>query len=174
MSDTAGRLPIGAVAERSGMTASRVRYYERRGLIDPPERASGKRRYTPRVLRRLAIIDAAQRVGFSLAEIKDLLGSRGGPAHERLRLLALQKLPEIEALILRATTVQQLLRFCGDCRCHSIDECRLLDERTALLDHRALRPTTATNPRQASERDRPRSIRDRGLQTPSPTTTETP
>ena len=139
MPDTARRLSIGEVADRSGMAASRIRYYETRGLIDPPERSSGKRRYRARVLRRLAIIEAAQRVGFSLDEIRDLLGSRRGPAHERLRRLALRKLPEIDGLIARATTVQQLLQFCGDCRCRSIDECRLLEERTKLLDHRALR-----------------------------------
>jgi MerR family redox-sensitive transcriptional activator SoxR len=138
MPDTARRLSIGEVAERSGMAASRIRYYETRGLIDPPERFSGKRRYPPWILRRLAIIDAAQRVGFSLEEIRDLLGSRDGPAHERLRRLALRKLPEIDRLIVRATAVQQLLQFCGDCRCKSIDECRLLEERTRLLDHRAL------------------------------------
>jgi MerR family redox-sensitive transcriptional activator SoxR len=138
MRDAATRLSIGQAADRSGMTASRIRYYETRGLLDAPERSSGKRRYPPRVLRRLAIIEAAQRVGFSLDEIHDLLGSRKGPAHERLRRLALRKLPEIDALILRATTVQQLLQFCGECTCGSIDECRLLEERTQLLDHRAL------------------------------------
>ncbi len=138
MPDTARRLAIGEVAERSGMAASRIRPYETRELLDPPERASGKRRYPPRILRRLAIIDAAQRVGSSLEEIRDLLGSRDGPAHERLRRLALRKLPEIDQLIARATTVQQLLQFCGDCRCTSIDECRLLEERTRLLDNRAL------------------------------------
>lgn len=121
------RLSIGEVAERSGMSASRIRYYERRGLIAPPERASGKRAYTPRVLRRLAIIDAAQRVGFSLDEIGDLLDSRDRPAHERLRRLALRKLPEVEAVIRRATTVAQLLQFCGGCTCRSIDECPLLE-----------------------------------------------
>jgi len=140
MTEAVKRLSIGEVAHRSGMTASRLRYYETRGLISPPERTAGKRRYEPRVLQRLVIIDAAQRVGFSLDEIKDLLGSRGGPAHERLRRLALRKLPEIDALIHRATTVQQLLQFCGDCLCNSIDECRLLEERANLLDHRSLRP----------------------------------
>jgi MerR family redox-sensitive transcriptional activator SoxR len=127
------------------MSASRLRYYERRGLIDPPPRHAGKRRYHPRVLRRLAIIDAAQQVGFSLGEIKDLLGSRHGPAHERLRRLALHKRPEIDELIARATAVQALPRFCGDCHCRSIDQCKLLEERTTLLDHRALRPSTATS-----------------------------
>jgi MerR family redox-sensitive transcriptional activator SoxR len=141
MPDAGRRLSIGEAAERSGMNASRIRYYETRGLIDPPERHSGKRRYSPRALRRLAIIDAAQRVGFSLEEIRDLLGSRDGPAHERLRRLALRKLPEIDELIVRATAVQQLLQFCGACRCKSIDECRLLEERTRLLDQRAIQPS---------------------------------
>src|ERR1035438_7329378 len=105
MPDVARRLSIGEVADRSGMAASRIRYYETRGLIDPPERTSGKRRYALRVLRRLAIIDAAQHVGFSLDEICDLLGSRDGPAHERLRRLALRKLPEIDELIDPPNTV---------------------------------------------------------------------
>jgi DNA-binding transcriptional MerR regulator len=144
MATTDHRLAIGALARQAGMTTSRLRYYEHRGLIDAPDRHAGKRRYQPTVLRRLAIIDAAQRVGFSLDEIKDLLGSRGGPAHERLRELALHKLPEIDRLIHRATAVQALLRYCGDCRCRSIDECKLLEERTVLLDHRTLRRDTAT------------------------------
>lgn len=144
MAATDHRLSIGELAHRAGMTTSRLRYYERRGLINPPDRHAGKRRYQPTVLRRLAIIDAAQRVGFSLDEIKDLLGSRGGPAHERLRRLALHKLPEIDQLIQRASTVQTLLRYCGDCHCHSIDECMLLEERATLLDHRALRPHSKT------------------------------
>jgi DNA-binding transcriptional MerR regulator len=140
MPDASNGLPIGEIAHRAGMSTSRLRYYERRQLLDRPDRAGGKRRYHPRVLRRLTIIDAAQRVGFSLADIHDLLGSRDAPAHERLRRLALHKLPEIDQLIDRATTVQQLLKFCGDCHCKSIDECKLLEEHTALLDHRTLRP----------------------------------
>ena len=76
MSEDGKQLAIGAVAERSGMSTSRIRYYEARGLLPAPERVSGKRRYRSGVLRRLAIIDAAQRVGFGLDEIRDLLGSR--------------------------------------------------------------------------------------------------
>jgi MerR family transcriptional regulator, redox-sensitive transcriptional activator SoxR len=150
VASAARRLSIGQVAERAGMSASRIRYYEARGLIDPPERSSGKRRYGQPVLRRLAIIDAAQRVGFSLQEISDLLGSRDAPAHERLRRLALRKLPEIDALLLRAATVRQLLQYCGDCTCSSIDECRLLDERTLSSEHSHLSqnppPTSGSTP----------------------------
>ena len=142
MSDAARELAIGEVAERAGMTASRIRYYEMRGLIPEPERAAGKRRYTDDVFRRLAIIDAAQRVGFALDEIRDLLGSRDQPAHERLRQLATLKLPELDDLIARATSVRQLLKMCSSCDCESIDACRMFDDR--VLPLREYTAATAT------------------------------
>jgi MerR family transcriptional regulator, redox-sensitive transcriptional activator SoxR len=127
MSEDGKQLAIGEVAEQAGMRASRIRYYESRGLLPAPERVSGKRRYGPDVLRRLAIIDAAQRVGFGLEEIGDLLGSRDELAHERLRVLALAKLPELDQLIDRAMSVRRLLEVCSECDCESIDVCRLFD-----------------------------------------------
>jgi MerR family transcriptional regulator, redox-sensitive transcriptional activator SoxR len=127
MSGDGKQLAIGEVAERAGMTASRIRYYEARGLLPEPDRVSGKRRYGSDVLRRLAIIDAAQRVGFGLDEIRDLLGSRDELAHERLRRLALAKLPELDQLIDRATSVRRLLEICSKCDCKSIDVCRMFD-----------------------------------------------
>src|SRR6476646_7613866 len=133
------QMPIGEVAERAGMSTSRIRYYEARGLLPEPERAVGKRRYGDDVFRRLAIIDAAQRVGFTLEEIRDLLGSRDELAHERLRQLALLKLPELDDLIARATSVRRLLKICSQCNCESIDVCRMFDERVL-----PLRGSTAT------------------------------
>lgn len=123
------QLAIGGVAGRAGMSASRIRYYEARGLLREPERSAGKRRYTEDVFRRLAIIDAAQRVGFTLEEIRDLLGSRDQPAHEKLRQLAVMKLPELDDLIARATSVRRVLKMCSNCACESIDVCRMFDER---------------------------------------------
>src|ERR1700761_591293 len=134
----ARQMAIGEVAERAGMSTSRIRYYEARGLLPEPERAAGKRRYTDEVFRRLAIIDAAQRVGFTLEEIRDLLGSRDQPAHERLRQLAMLKLPELDELIARATSVRRVLKICSRCDCESIDVCRMFDERVLpLRDHAA-------------------------------------
>jgi len=121
-------LAIGEVAEQAGMSVSRIRYYESCGVLAEPERRSGKRRYTPDVLTQLQIIDAAQRVGFSLEEIRDLVWGRANPAHERLRRLAIRKLPEIDDLIARATAVRHLLDICSTCECETIAECRLLDE----------------------------------------------
>lgn len=133
MSEVEGQLAIGEVAQRAGMSASRIRYYEARGLIAEPERAAGKRRYGEEVLRRLAIIDAAQRVGFTLEEIRHLLGSRDEVAHERLRQLALLKLPQLDDLIARATSVRRVLKMCSRCDCESIDVCRMFDERALSL-----------------------------------------
>src|SRR5437764_778412 len=117
-------MAIGEVAERAGMRTSRIRYYEARGLLSEPERTGGKRRYGEDVFRRLAIVDAAQRVGFTLEEIRDLLGSRDDLAHERVRQLALLKLPELDDLIARASSVRRVLKICSRCNCESIDVCR--------------------------------------------------
>ena len=137
-----GQLAIGEVAERAGMSTSRIRYYERRRLLPEPERFAGKRRYTKDVFRRLAIIDAAQRVGFTLEEIRDLLGSRDEPAHERLRQLAVLKLPELDDLIARATSVRRVLKMCSKCNCESIDVCHMFDDR--VLPLREHTPAAAT------------------------------
>jgi DNA-binding transcriptional MerR regulator len=138
LSEAVGQLAIGEVAKRAGMSASRIRFYEARGLLPVPERLAGKRRYNEDVLRRLAIIDAAQRVGFRLEEIRDLFGSRDQPAHERLRELATLKVPELDDLIARATSVRRLLKICSKCSCESIDVCRMFDDRVLpLRDHTA-------------------------------------
>jgi MerR family redox-sensitive transcriptional activator SoxR len=143
LSDVVRQLAIGEVAERAGMSTSRIRYYEARGLLPEPERAAGKRRYTEEVFRRLAIIDAAQRVGFTLEEIRDLLGSRDQPAHERLRQLAMLKLPELDDLIARATSVRRALKMCSKCNCESIDVCRMFDDRV-LAFRQNVAPTATT------------------------------
>jgi MerR family transcriptional regulator, redox-sensitive transcriptional activator SoxR len=130
------RLTIGQVAERAGTSASRIRYYEARGVLPEPERVAGKRRYDDDVLRRLAIVDAAQRVGFALDEIRDLLGSRDEPAPERMRRLARLKLPELDELIERAVSVRRLLEICSNCSCESIDVCRMFGEHDDLTSTR--------------------------------------
>jgi DNA-binding transcriptional MerR regulator len=142
-------MPIGEVAERAGMSASRIRFYEARGLLPVAERSAGKRRYAEEVFRRLAIIDAAQRVGFSLEEIRDLLGSRDELAHERLRQLALLKLPELDDLIARATSVRRVLTICSRCSCESIAVCRMFDERVLPLRENSARSSARRSKRGA-------------------------
>jgi MerR family redox-sensitive transcriptional activator SoxR len=137
-------LSIGDVAAQAGVRASRIRYYESIGIFPVPDRVSGKRRYRPDMLRRLSVITAAQRIGFTLDEIRELVGSDRRPAHERLRALAIHKLPEIEELIERATTIRQLLITCAGCDCDSLNECRILDDSNQQLpEPQAARPIAA-------------------------------
>jgi MerR family redox-sensitive transcriptional activator SoxR len=63
-------LTIGQVAAQADVRTSAIRYYEDVGVLPTPERVGGRRRYTVDVLRRLAIIDVAQRAGFTLDEIR--------------------------------------------------------------------------------------------------------
>jgi MerR family redox-sensitive transcriptional activator SoxR len=90
---------IGEVARRAGVRVSRIRYYEEVGVLPEAERVSGQRRYDDRVLRRLAVIDVAQRAGLSLDEIRALLEHGDDPMSARLRELAGRRLPEVDALI---------------------------------------------------------------------------
>lgn len=122
------RLTIGEVSRRSGVKATTLRYYESLGVLPEPERVSGQRRYTVDVLRRLAIVDVAQRAGFSLEEIAELFAAADAPAYEQLRALAERKLPAIENLIARAQAVHRWLEVASACECQTLDVCGLFDD----------------------------------------------
>lgn len=68
-------LTIGELSHRSGVAASALRFYEQVGLLDAERTASNQRRYARHMLRRIAFIRAAQRVGLSLDEIRTALAS---------------------------------------------------------------------------------------------------
>ena len=124
---------IGEVAKRAGVRVSLIRYYEDVGLLSQPERVSGQRRYVDSVLRRLAVIDVAQRAGLSLEEIRELVEHGNDPMSARLRELADRRLPEIDALIERAQRVRQWLQAAQSCSCQAIDDCKLFDDDAAPL-----------------------------------------
>lgn len=105
-------LTIGEAARRAGLRTSALRFYEAKGLLPPPPRAGGARRYHPTVLRRLALIDVAKRAGFTLAEIRELLDGfdDAAPGSIRWRAMAARKLRQVEDTIQGARTMQRLLR----------------------------------------------------------------
>ena len=119
---------IGDVAAIAGVRTSQIRYYEDIGLLPEPTRVSGQRRYDATVLRRLSVIDVAQRAGLSLDEIRELVDHGNDPMSDRLRALAAQRLPEIDALIERATQVRAWLDAATSCGCERIDDCALFDD----------------------------------------------
>src|SRR5262249_53920342 len=101
-------LSIGAVARQAGLRPSAIRYYERLGLLPAPGRVGGRRRYGPDVLTRLAVISFARASGFTLREVRRLLG--GKPYSLQLRRLARAKILELDGVIERAHAMQALLR----------------------------------------------------------------
>ena len=128
MSTEQAQMRIGQVAQQAGVRVSLIRYYEDIGLLPEPERVSGQRRYDETVLRRLAVIDVAQRAGLMLDEIKELVEHGNDPMSARLRELADRRLPEIDALIDRAQRVRSWLQEATSCGCQRIDDCALFDD----------------------------------------------
>ena len=108
-------MKIGELAQMSGLSASRIRFYEAQGLIRQVQRqANGYRRYPPQVLQTLQIIQCAQQAGFSLEELKQLLPDTvtGAFKHDELLLSLRRKIEQIEAMQLHlAQTKAHLLEL---------------------------------------------------------------
>ena len=125
-------MSIGEVARSAGVRPSALRYYEGVGLLPPPERANGRRRYDGELLRevldRLEVVRLAQQAGFTISEIRTLLDgfSEDTPPSERWRLLAQDKLPEVEVLLERALGMKDLLERGLRCECLRLEECSLV------------------------------------------------
>lgn len=118
-------MTIGEVARRAGVRPSALRYYESVGVLPAPERVNGRRRYGDEVLELLAVVRAARRAGFSIAEVRKLLHgfSEGTPPSERWRWLAREKLPDVEATIERSLGMKVLLEQGLRCECSRIEDC---------------------------------------------------
>ncbi len=114
------------VARQVRLRTSAIRYYERVGLLPPALRVGGQRRYDSTVLYRLAIIQRARELGFTLTEIRRLFFGFGDVtrASERWRALSAKKLAELEHLMEGIKAVQSLLRkLMTKCRCDTLDQC---------------------------------------------------
>src|SRR3984893_802830 len=120
------QLTISQVTRQIRLRPSAIRYYERIGLLPPAERLSGQRRYDPTVLYRLAIIQRARQLGFTLTEIRHLFfGFRDiTRASERWRTLSQRKLAELDHLMDGIKTVRGVLtKLMAKCRCETLDQC---------------------------------------------------
>jgi MerR family redox-sensitive transcriptional activator SoxR len=118
-------LRIGEVARAAGLRASAIRYYEERGLVRPAGRRGGARVYDADILDRLAVIELAKSAGFSLAEIRRLLGgfSRRSGAGKRWRTLAEAKRPQLTRRMEEARRMLRLLDTLADCECPTLEDC---------------------------------------------------
>ena len=121
-------LTIGEIARRSGVAASALRFYEERGLIASERAGSGHRRFRRSVLRRIAFIVFAQRIGLTLdeigAELAKLPGDRT-PTREDWSRLSGTWLARIDQRIAELQRLRDGLTGCIGCGCLSIDRCQM-------------------------------------------------
>jgi MerR family redox-sensitive transcriptional activator SoxR len=121
-------LTIGETARRSGVAASALRFYEERGLIASERAGSGHRRYPRPVLRRIAFIVFAQRVGLSLEEIGAELAKlppHGVPRRRDWSRLSATWTRRIDERIAELERLRAGLTECIGCGCLSLDRCQL-------------------------------------------------
>lgn len=120
--NTPGLLTIGELARRAGVSASAVRYYEELGLLPPPARISGQRRYPESAARLVAGILLYSDAGFTLAEQKSLMASPAGPQGDRRELMQ-RKLAELDEQIAAAQAAREAIRHGLRCPHEDITRC---------------------------------------------------
>lgn len=131
-------LAIGEVARRSGVAASALRFYEERGLISSERTGSDHRRYPRAVLRRIAFVVSAQRIGLTLDEIAAQLSklpSDGSPSRRDWTRLSAGWTERIDARIAELERLRSGLTECIGCGCLSLDRCRLANPNDRVRVH---------------------------------------
>jgi MerR family redox-sensitive transcriptional activator SoxR len=120
---------IGELARRVGLRSSAIRYYEGLGLLQPARRSSGRREYGDETVNRLRLLQAVQRVGFTLAETRALLPTltaMSGP-RRHWRDIAAAKLRELDETIARLQSARSALLAAVNCECAgSAEDCALV------------------------------------------------
>lgn len=128
-------LSVGQLAKRAGVSVATLHFYEQKGLIQSRRNAGNQRRYNRRMLRRVAVIKTAQRLGFSLKEIVGMFDQLGDALD--IDKDNWQRLSERwhQVLTERISALQHLrdeLTTCIGCGCLSMDNCRLRNPDDAL------------------------------------------
>jgi MerR family redox-sensitive transcriptional activator SoxR len=118
-------LTIGEVATAASVNPSAIRYYERRGLIEPDTRRSGQRRYRPETLRRLVFIGMLQDAGLSLDDIDGILNA---PDVTAWKGIARRRLAELDEEIAALQEAREYLAGALLCRyAHPASDCRVMN-----------------------------------------------
>jgi len=121
-------LSIGALAARTGLAVSAIRYYEAQGLIAPWRNAGGQRRFQRADIRRLSFVMIAQQFGFSLPEIRDLLAQlpdRRTPTPKDWAAISVTFRDRLDARIDTLQRLRDNLDGCIGCGCLSLPKCKL-------------------------------------------------
>lgn len=131
-------LTVGQLAERSGVAVSALHFYERKGLISSRRTSGNQRRYRRHMLRRVALVRIAQRVGIPLAEVKAALAElpdERTPNRQDWQRLSRRWKMQLEERIHRLEQLRDEFTGCIGCGCLSIDACSLANPKDALAEH---------------------------------------
>jgi MerR family redox-sensitive transcriptional activator SoxR len=118
----------GKVAERSGVSVSTLHFYEEKGLIRSWRNAGNQRRYKPDVMRRIAVIKAAQKVGIRLEDIRAALAAlpqERTPTQKDWEALSTRWRGELDAKIAYLERLRDYFTGCIGCGCLSMKNCPL-------------------------------------------------
>jgi MerR family redox-sensitive transcriptional activator SoxR len=121
-------LPIGQVAQRTGLAPSAIRFYEEQGLVHADRNSSGHRRFRRSSIRRLSFILIAQKLGYRLDDIKaqlDWLPLDAAPTDMQWEELARRFSSELDDRIAGLQLLRDKLDGCIGCGCLSLDRCAL-------------------------------------------------
>ncbi|MBI1187269.1 MAG: redox-sensitive transcriptional activator SoxR [Alphaproteobacteria bacterium] len=121
-------LTIGALARRTGLSVSAIRFYETRGLVAPIRNAGGQRRFPRSDIRRLSFVLIAQRLGFTIEEIAALLSALPEgrtPTLKDWTAISRRFRAALDVRIAALTRMRDNLDGCIGCGCLSLKKCRL-------------------------------------------------
>lgn len=123
-------MTIGEVAKRVDVQTSALRYYESVGLLPQPKRVNGRRRYDETIFPQITMIQLAKRAGFTIAEIKLLKDGfqLQTPLSARWRVLAQEKLVELNNRILETEQMMTVLQNGLQCGCLQLEDCVAINE----------------------------------------------
>jgi MerR family redox-sensitive transcriptional activator SoxR len=134
----AQELSVGEVARRSGVAVSALHFYERKGLIRSLRTAGNQRRFSRDVLRRLAVIRVAQRVGMPLEAVANAfaaLPENKTPTRAEWGKMSALWRAELDQRIEELLLLRDQLTDCIGCGCLSLKRCRLANPGDALGEH---------------------------------------
>ena len=133
-------LTVGEVAQRSSVAVSALHFYEKQGLIESARTAGNQRRYARAVLRRVAVIKVAQRMGVPLSEIAQMLACLPGnrvPEKKDWAVLSARWRDQLNERIATLTLLRDQLDSCIGCGCLSLKACPLRNDKDCLASQGA-------------------------------------
>ncbi|WP_424943430.1 redox-sensitive transcriptional activator SoxR [Aliiroseovarius crassostreae] len=126
--DRRNEISIGTLADRTGLAVSAIRYYETQGLVSPERNAGGQRRFLRSDIRRLSFVMIAQKFGFTLDRIREVLGrlpQNRTPTAKDWTVISQDFRAELDEQIAALTRLRNKLDGCIGCGCLSLDRCAL-------------------------------------------------